>query len=236
MSKYNFTMLLISLLFLIVYVSIISRKFANVSDFNGEAGNNLSSIYKNINRIGIIIILYVLYITIDVFSVENINTGISLYNNLYKITSLSTVISILMLILVSLMLVLNSVNIINYSSIDNIHFKHKEYILLILFNLLGLILFPMVNDTLALFITIELQSYSLYLITAAYRESNNATKAGLMYFLLGGLASILILLGAAILYFVTGMTSLESIYTMTDYSNYTSSIYFGFMFILLGLI
>lgn len=229
-------MLLTSLSFLIVFISFVAKNSQKISDFSQEAHNQLFYLYKHINRIAIIVILYVLYLTINIFSLENINSGISIYNNLFKITSLSTIISILILLIVGLLLFLNSVNIIGYNFIDSIHYSYKEYILLILFNLLGLLLFPAVNDIISLFVIIELQSYSLYLITSIYRESNNATKAGLMYFLLGGLASILILLGSAILYYVTGMTSLDYIFTLVNYTNYLDSLYFGFLFIVLGLL
>nr|YP_010996286.1 NADH dehydrogenase subunit 2 [Saccharomycopsis fibuligera]WPA89459.1 NADH dehydrogenase subunit 2 [Saccharomycopsis fibuligera] len=232
-------MLLISLTLLIVYVSLISKNIASgdrISDFTQEADNKLFFLYKNMNRMGVILVLYVLYLMVSIFSLENINSGISLYNNLFKMTSLSTTISMLITMLASIFLMLNSVNIMGYSPVDNVHFKHKEYVMLILFNLLGLMLFPMVNDIISLFVMMELQSYSLYLMTTTHRESNNSTKSGLMYFLLGGLASMLMLLGSSMLYFITGMTSLDSMYTLVDYDNYISSIYFGFVFIVLGLI
>lgn len=227
-------MLLISLVTIIVYISTIAKNQNTVNDFLNEATNHI--LYKYINRIAILVIFYISYLTIDMFNLENINSGVSVYNNLFKFTNLSIIISILMLLTIGLLLFLNSVNIIGYNFIDQIHYQYREYVLLIFFNLLGLLLFPAVNNIIGLFVIIELQSYSLYLLTSLYRESNNATKAGLMYFLLGGLASILLLLGSAVLYYTTGMTSLDTIFTLLSYDNYANSVNFGLLFITIGLL
>lgn len=227
-------MLLSSLTSLIVYTSLIAKDLSknNYSDKVNYSYN----IYKNINRVGLLSILYILYISIDIFNLENINTGISVYNNLFKVTTLSSIIGILIILIVGLLFLVNSINVTGLRFIDSLHYEYKEYILLILFNLLGLVLFPTVNNIIMLFVIIELQSYSLYLITSIYRGSNNATKAGLMYFLLGGLASIFILFGSAILYYGTGMTSFEQIFTSYDYINTINLVNFGFLFIIIGLI
>ncbi|PHF88456.1 hypothetical protein COI45_28960, partial [Bacillus wiedmannii] len=46
-----------------------------------------------------------------------------------------------------------------------------------------------------MYLSIELQSFAVYILAALYRDSESATSAGLKYFLLGGLSSGLILLG-----------------------------------------
>ena len=48
------------------------------------------------------------------------------------------------------------------------------------------------------------------------RDSESATVAGLKYFLLGGLSSCFILLGAALIYSYTGLTTLESIFNLVS--------------------
>jgi NADH-ubiquinone oxidoreductase chain 2 len=67
-----------------------------------------------------------------------------------------------------------------------------------------------------MFLSIELQSYALYLICSIYRNSENSVSAGLTYFLLGGLSSCIILLGQGLLYINTGTTNLESIYIIKN--------------------
>jgi NADH-ubiquinone oxidoreductase chain 2 len=65
-----------------------------------------------------------------------------------------------------------------------------------------------------IFLSIELQSYALYLICSIYRNSEQSVSAGLTYFLLGGLSSCIILLGQSLLYLNTGNTNLENIYVI----------------------
>jgi NADH-ubiquinone oxidoreductase chain 2 len=98
-------------------------------------------------------------------------------------------------------------------------FKIAEYCLLLLFILSGTLFLMLNNDLINLFLAIELQSYGLYLLCTIHKDSENSTKAGLTYFLLGGLSSCIILLGLSLLYINMGNTSLENIYIIYDLSN-----------------
>lgn len=72
------------------------------------------------------------------------------------------------------------------------------------------------SDLISMYLSIELQSFALYIIAALYRNSESATAAGLKYFLLGGLSSALILLGSAIIYSYTGITDFQGIYSLVS--------------------
>jgi NADH-ubiquinone oxidoreductase chain 2 len=111
--------------------------------------------------------------------------------------------------------------------------------LLILANIIGLLLFPLVNDLIALYIIIELQSYSLYLITGLHNRSYNGTRASLLYFLMGGVASAIILLGSYFVYALTGSTNLSDIAIFYSYNSIPTiegNIYDYFNIILFGLL
>jgi NADH-ubiquinone oxidoreductase chain 2 len=95
-------------------------------------------------------------------------------------------------------------------------FQILEYPLIILFIIIGGIFLMSSNDLISIFLSIELQSYGLYLLCSIYRNSELATNAGLTYFLLGGLSSCIILLGQSLLYINTGNTSLDAIYIMNS--------------------
>ncbi|OTA13947.1 NADH dehydrogenase subunit 2 (mitochondrion) [Hortaea werneckii EXF-2000] len=73
-------------------------------------------------------------------------------------------------------------------------------------------------DLVSIFLSIELQSYGLYILSSLYRDSEVSTGSGLTYFLLGGLSSCFILLGSALLYANSGTTSLDNIYVITSMS------------------
>nr|YP_009445516.1 NADH dehydrogenase subunit 2 [Bipolaris cookei]ATV95662.1 NADH dehydrogenase subunit 2 [Bipolaris cookei] len=98
-------------------------------------------------------------------------------------------------------------------------FKIIEYSLIILFIVTGSVFLISTSDLVSIFLSIELQSYGLYLLSTIYRDSEPATSGGLMYFLLGGLSSCFILLGTALLYANSGSTNLDSLYIITSISN-----------------
>jgi NADH-ubiquinone oxidoreductase chain 2 len=95
-------------------------------------------------------------------------------------------------------------------------FKLMEYPLIILFVVSGAVFLMSSNDLITIFLSIELQSYGLYIISTIYRNSELSTSAGLTYFLLGGLSSCIILLGQSLLYINSGNTSLDGLYLINN--------------------
>jgi NADH-ubiquinone oxidoreductase chain 2 len=102
------------------------------------------------------------------------------------------------------------------------HLKIIEYPLIILFIITGAILLISTSDLISIFLSIELQSYGLYLISTIYRNSELSTAGGLIYFLLGGLSSCFILLGTALLYANSGTSNLDSLYIINSISDLDS--------------
>jgi NADH-ubiquinone oxidoreductase chain 2 len=100
----------------------------------------------------------------------------------------------------------------------NEQYKIIEYPLIILFIVLGSLFLISTSDLVSIFLSIELQSYGLYLLSTIYRNSESATSGGLMYFLLGGLSSCFILLGTSLLYANSGTTNLDNLYIITSIS------------------
>ena len=100
-------------------------------------------------------------------------------------------------------------------------FRIIEYPLIILFVVIGGNFLLSSSDIVSIFLSIELQSYGLYLLCTLYRDSESSTSAGLIYFLLGGLSSCFILLGTSLLYANSGTTSLDEFYVITGLSNLT---------------
>lgn len=115
----------------------------------------------------------------------------------------------------------------------------SEYSLILLFSVLGATLLISSADLISMYLSIELQSFAVYILAAIYRDSESATAAGLKYFLLGGLSSCFILLGAALIYSYTGLTNLESIFNIllsTDSTSYSIIPVLGLLFIVLGFL
>lgn len=82
--------------------------------------------------------------------------------------------------------------------------KPFEYIILVLFSTLGLMLMVSSNTLLALYMSLELASLSLYVLAAFNRDDAHSSEAGLKYFMLGALASGMMLFGMSLLYGFTG--------------------------------
>ena len=64
-------------------------------------------------------------------------------------------------------------------------FRILEYPLILLFIINGAVFLMSTNDLVSIFLSIELQSYGLYLLSTIYRNSELSTTSGLIYFLLG---------------------------------------------------
>jgi NADH-ubiquinone oxidoreductase chain 2 len=91
-----------------------------------------------------------------------------------------------------------------------------EYSLIIIFVISGATLLLTSGDLGSIYLCIELQSFSLYIISSMHRNSESSTGSALTYFLLGGLSSCFILLGIALLYANSGLTNLDAIYSIVS--------------------
>ena len=81
-----------------------------------------------------------------------------------------------------------------------------EFPVLILLASTGMMLMVSANDLIALYLGLELQSLALYVVASFDRDSVRSTEAGLKYFVLGALASGMLLYGASLIYGFAGTT------------------------------
>src|SRR5688572_32474718 len=79
-----------------------------------------------------------------------------------------------------------------------------EYFVLVLFATLGMMVMISANHLLTLYLGLELLALSLYALVALQRDSATATEAAMKYFVLGALASGMLLYGMSMLYGATG--------------------------------
>jgi NADH-quinone oxidoreductase subunit N len=84
-----------------------------------------------------------------------------------------------------------------------------EFPVLALFSTVGMLMMISANSLLALYLALELQSLPLYVMTAFHRDQTRSTEAGLKYFVLGALASGLLLYGCSLVYGFTGTLSFD---------------------------
>jgi NADH-quinone oxidoreductase subunit N len=109
-----------------------------------------------------------------------------------------------------------------------------EFPILVLLATLGMIMMISANDLIALYMGLELQSLALYVVAAIQRDSTRATEAGLKYFVLGALASGMLLYGASLIYGFTGTTGFAGIAAAAR-DGVSTGLVFGLVFLLAGL-
>lgn len=90
-----------------------------------------------------------------------------------------------------------------------------EYLALILFSTIGMMLLVGTEDLLMIFIGLELTSIPLYLLTGYLKRSSASAEAALKYFMVGGVSSAFLLFGLSLIYGVAGFTSLQGLATIS---------------------
>jgi NADH-ubiquinone oxidoreductase chain 2 len=194
------------------------------------------------SRVAIIVLLYSSLLAITSLYMTYLDTGIGLYGGLFHATSTTQIFHIFIFLISATILQLTGFYprrawVAEYSSINKLflynflyyrtkivnkmgeQFKIIEYPLILLFIITGAVFLVSTSDLVSIFLSIELQSYGLYLLSTLYRNSELATSGGLTYFLLGGLSSCFILLGTSLLYANSGTTNLDGIYVITSLSD-----------------
>jgi len=86
-----------------------------------------------------------------------------------------------------------------------------EFPVLMLLAALGMLMMLSANDLISLYVGLELQSLALYVVAAFRRDTLRSTEAGLKYFVLGALASGMLLYGSSMIYGFAGTTSFEGL-------------------------
>lgn len=112
-----------------------------------------------------------------------------------------------------------------------------EYPIIMTLACLGMLMMVSANDLISLYVGLELQSLSLYILAAFKRDSVVSTEAGLKYFVLGALSSGMLLYGASLVYGFTGTTNFDVLAQTFSAEGYRVPVglIFGIVFIAAGL-
>jgi NADH-quinone oxidoreductase subunit N len=109
-----------------------------------------------------------------------------------------------------------------------------EYPILVTLAVVGMMVMVSSADLITLYMGLELQSLSLYVVASLRRDSAKSSEAGLKYFTLGALSSGLLLYGASLVYGYAGTTQFAGILT-TVQDGVPLGLLFGLVFMLAGL-
>src|SRR6478752_6523495 len=115
------------------------------------------------------------------------------------------------------------------------HEHSSEYSVLILFAAAGMSVMVSATSLISLYVGLELQSLAAYVLASYRRTDERSAEAGLKYFVLGALASGILLYGISLLYGFTGTTSFTGIAAAFGRGAPSLGLLFGLVFVLAGL-
>ncbi len=111
-----------------------------------------------------------------------------------------------------------------------------EYPVLVLFGGLGMLMMISAHNLLAMYVGLELQALSLYVLAAIRRDHTKSAEAGVKYFVLGALSSGILLFGVSLIYGFTGALDFHVIATTLSATEApVTGAVIGLVFILAGL-
>tara|TARA_Y100000590_G_scaffold462386_1_gene626367 strand:- start:1303 stop:2736 length:1434 start_codon:yes stop_codon:yes gene_type:complete len=180
------------------------------------------------NNISLTSILLLFFVCISVYYEKNIS--FAFYEYLFKSSNFITFFKIL-IIIGSIVSISISINFFN-----ELKLKKFEIPILILFSTLGMLVLISSNNLMSMYLGIELQSLSLYIIAAINRDSLKSSEAGVKYFILGALSSGILLYGCSLVYGFSGTSNFDEIkFVLSNNENLNIGMLFGLIFILTGM-
>ena len=178
--------------------------------------------YKIVQNLALIVLLFAILLF---FNLPEENT--KLFNQSFIVDDFSIFMKILTLFSCFFVMI-SSNEYIKTNLINNF-----EYPILILSSLLGMMIMISSNDLIIFYMGLELQSLSLYVLSAIKRDNIRSSEAGLKFFVLSALSSGLLLYGCALIYGFTGSTNFDVIADNLKENNIGSI--FGVVFIITAL-
>ena len=155
---------------------------------------------------------------------------VHLFNNMFVDDLMSDVLKMLSYLLIAIILVYSR----NYLLARGLF--TGEFMVLTLFAQLGIMVMISASHFLSMYIGLELMSLSLYAMVALHRDSATATEAAMKYFILGALASGLLLYGMSMLYGATGTLDVAAVSAAIKQGVANPNLLvFGLVFVVAGL-
>jgi NADH-quinone oxidoreductase subunit N len=158
-------------------------------------------------------------------------TNGSAFNEQFVVDPLATTLKLIILTLMFLVLLYSR----DYTRERDM--AYGEFSLLALFSTLGMMFLVSAKSLLMIYLGLELLSLPLYALVALRRDSKLATEAGMKYFVMGALASGMLLYGMSLLYGATGSIQLAEISQFLQGAQATSLTVslFALVFIIVGI-
>jgi len=191
-----------------------------VDVFLDQAKRNASYLIAQFSLLGTLVLTWV----------NMAGQRVEAFNGTFVVDPLADVLKIFICLVVSLVFVYSR----GYLKDRNI-FKGEFYVLG-LFGVLGMMIMVSSNHMLSLYLGLELLSLSLYAMVAFNRDSGASAEAAMKYFVLGAIASGMLLYGISIIYGVTGSLNIPEIANnLVKQPEMNIGLIFGLVFLVVGL-
>ncbi|MFT6332652.1 MAG: NADH-quinone oxidoreductase subunit N [Lentimonas sp.] len=206
---------------LILFVGALTLLMIDV--FLGKRFNNMPRILF----IGAIIISVTTLISVTL-SYGSFNSAFGGMFHSNNFTSLIKIVALLILIFIIFM---------SADFVENEKRVSSEYLALIMIATVGGMLLVSSNNLLPIYMALELQALCLYLLAAIKRDSTKSSEAGVKYFILGSVASGLLLFGISLIYGFTGTIDLGGLqnYYKSHFGQIPIAVYLGFTLIIIAM-
>jgi NADH-quinone oxidoreductase subunit N len=219
--------------FLSIYIVINLLFITELRKFYYLYKNNSSlKSYLYIQTITVLIIVFVIAYITSICVDTDLNSSRALLLN-----SVSTI-NLKLLIIIFSLLASGSIFVgLNIEKINSL-----EFYIIYLFSLLSVLLLLSANDFLLIYLLIEMQSLCFYIMTNLNKKNVLCAEAGLRYFLLGSIASCLLVFGLSLIYGALGTLNFHDLAVIcsTEFPNieYGGALFiavFGLFFVILAL-
>jgi len=154
---------------------------------------------------GITFLFSLLTLVVVFIATLNVEVGSVTFNGTFAMDQLAVTLKLAVLAISFLVLVYSR----DYIAVRNMY--RGEYFVLALFSILGMMIMISAKSFLLIYLGLELLSLSLYAMVALNRDSAKSAEAAMKYFVLGALASGILLYGISILYGITGSLNITEV-------------------------
>jgi len=152
------------------------------------------------------------------------------FSNMFVVDQMSTVLKIALLASVAVLIIYSR------DYLEKRKLFTGEFMLLLLFATLGMMVMVSANHFVTLYLGLEILALSTYAMVALNRDSAVSTEAAMKYFILGALASGMLLYGMSMIYGATGTLDVSAIAKSIEFSRANAPlISFGLVFVVAGL-
>jgi len=203
-----------------IFLGVAAMALLILGVFQGEARSA-----KEVSWLSVVVLVVAIFMVGAQNGVRHVTLAGMFINDGYSIFA-----KILVLLGSALSLVLS----IRYNERENI--ARFEYPVLVLLSTTGMLMMISANDLLALYLGLELQSLALYIVASFDRDSARSSEAGLKYFVLGALASGMMLYGISMIYGFAGSTGFDTLAAHPGgHMTPSPGLVMGIVFLIVGL-